>query len=99
MTEKTTLKLVEELVENLKSEIPDEDNLGDIVTEILNRQEGKETFFNLFENGVIENNQKDILLTSLSNKNKTAVYNSISVEQRIAFLENLNDGDVCASLP
>ena len=94
LAEKTMVELLNDLNENLNVKTLDKGNLDEITTEILNRQEGKETFFNLFENDVIERDQKKTLLTSLKSKTTTAVFNSISVEQRIAFLENLNDGNI-----
>ncbi len=80
LTEKTMAELLNDLNENLNMKTPNKKKISDITTEILNRNEGKEALFNLFENDVIESNQKKILLTSLERKNTTAVFNSISVE-------------------
>lgn len=93
------VELLDDLEESLESNPTNKKELNNITTKILSKQEGKEALFRYFEDINTTSNQKKTLLTSLERKTTTAVFNSISVEQRIAFLENLNDGDVCDSLP
>lgn len=79
MTEKTAFEYLIELDGILKLETSDKSKIGEITTKILGKQEGKEVLFKYFEDINTTSNQKKVLLTSLSAKNTTAVFNSISV--------------------